>query len=67
MNGNFLINNVGHVCFHIHHKSQKKLLFFFQLPNLEYDFMTADLARLNLAILKTLETSQEHTCGGVLC
>ena len=66
MNGNFLINNVGHVCFQIHHKSQKKLLFF-QLPNLEYDFMIADLARLNLAILKTSETSQEHTCGEVLC
>ena len=41
--------------------------FFFQLPNLGYDFMIADLARLNLAILKTSETSQEHTCGGVLC
>ena len=66
MNGNFLINNVGHACFHIHHKLQKKL-FFFQLPNLGYDFMIADLARLNLAILKTSETSQEHTCGGVLC
>ena len=54
MNGNFLINNVGHVCFHIHHKSQKKLLFF-QLPNLEHDFMIADFARLNLAILKKHE------------
>ena len=51
------------------HTSQiaEEASFFFQLPNLEYDFMITDLARLNLAILKTLETSQEHTCGGVLC
>ena len=45
----------------------RRSFFFFQLPNLGYDFMIADLARLNLAILKTSETSQEHTCGGVLC
>ena len=56
----------GHVCFHIPHKSKKKLLFF-RLTYLEYNFMTGNLVRLNLAVLKTSETSQEHTCGGVLC
>ena len=33
----------------------------------EYNFMIAKLVRLNLAVLKILETSQEHTRGGVLC
>ena len=29
--------------------------------------MIANLVRLNLAVLKISETSQEHTRGGVLC
>ena len=40
---------------------------FFQLPYLEHDFMIANLVRLNLAVLKILETFQEHARGGVLC
>ena len=40
---------------------------FFQLPYLEHDFMMANLVRLNLAVLKILEISQEHTCCGVPC
>ena len=35
--------------------------------NLEYDFMMANLVRLNLAILKKSETFQEYTYDGVLC
>ena len=31
---------------------------FFQLPYLEHDFMVANLVRLNLVVLKILETSQ---------
>ena len=42
---------------HIPHKSQKKLLFF-RLPYLQYNFMTANLVRLNLAVLKISETSR---------
>ena len=40
---------------------------FSQLPYLEYDFMIANKVRLNLAVLKISETSQEHNSGGVLC
>ena len=40
---------------------------FFQLPDLEYDFMVDNLVRLNLAVLKILEASQEHNRGGMLC
>ena len=40
---------------------------FFWLPYLEYDFTIDNLVRLNLAVLKMLETSQEYTLGGVLC
>ena len=36
------------------------------LPYLEYDFMVANLVRLNLAVLKISEASQDHTRGGVL-
>ena len=39
---------------------------FFRLPYLEYDFMIATLVRLSLGVLKILETSQEHTHGGML-
>ena len=38
--------------------------FFFSVPYLEYDFMIAHTIRLNLAVLKTTETSQEHISGG---
>ena len=40
---------------------------FFRLPYLESDFMIVNLVRLNLAVLKISETSQEHTPGRVLC
>ena len=33
----------------------------------EYDFMIAKLVRLNLAVLKISEMSQEHSRGEVLC
>ena len=39
----------------------------FLVPYLEYDFMIAKLVRLNVAVLKISETSQEHNHGGVLC
>ena len=39
----------------------------FRLPFSEYDFMIAKLVRLNLAVLKISEKSQEHSRGGVLC
>ena len=41
--------------------------FFFSVPYLEYDFMIDNIARLNLAVMKILETFQEHTSSGVLC
>ena len=40
---------------------------FFQLHYLGYDFMIANLVRLNLTVPKISETSQEHTHGGMLC
>ena len=39
---------------------------FFWLPYLEYDFMVANLVRLNLVVLEISKTSQEYTPGGVL-
>ena len=67
LNGSFLIIKFSnHVCFHIPHKLQEKLLLF-RLPYLEYDFMIPNIVRLNLAVLKTSEASQENTRGGVLC
>ena len=32
-----------------------------------YDFMIANIIRLNETVVKISETSQEHTSGGVLC
>ena len=66
LNGSFLIIRCGHICFHIPHKLQEKLLLF-RLPYLEYDFVIPNIVRLNLAVLKTSEASQENTRGGVLC
>ena len=40
---------------------------FFRLSYLEYNFMIANTVRLNLAVLKVLDRSQEHTRDGVLC
>ena len=40
---------------------------FFSVPYLEHDFVIANIGRLNLAVLKISETSQERNCGGVLC
>ena len=59
------INQVRSVCFHIPQKLQKKILF--SVHYLEYDFMIANIVRLNLAVLKRSETSQEDVSGGVLC
>ena len=39
---------------------------FFRLPYLEYNSMMANMVKLNLAVLKISETSQEDTRGGVL-
>ena len=44
---------------------RKKL--FLRLPYFEYDFMIANIVRLNLAVLKMSETSHEDASGGVLC
>ena len=41
--------------------------FTFSFPYLQYDFMIANIVRLNLAVLKISETSQEYTTGIVLC
>ena len=41
--------------------------FFFRLPYLEYDFMIANIVRLNLAVLKMSKTSHDDASGGVLC
>ena len=42
-------------------------IFFFRLLYFEYDFMIANLVRLNFAVMKISETSQKHTLSGVLC
>ena len=34
----------------------------FRLPYLEYDFLIANLVRLNSFVLRISKTSQEHTC-----
>ena len=47
--------------------TNRRRTFFFWLPYLKYDVMIANLVRLNLAVMKTSEASQEHTRGGVLC
>ena len=51
----------------IYLRNRKKKSFFFSVLYLEYDFMMANIVRLNLAVLKILETSYEHTSGRVLC
>ena len=38
---------------------------FFLLTYLGYSFMLSNLVRLNVAVLKISETSQDDTCGGV--
>ena len=63
MNGIFLINQ-ARSCM----TSQiAEGIFFFRLLYFEYDFMIANLVRLNFAVMKISETSQKHTLSGVLC
>ena len=66
MNGSFLMNQVRS-CMLPYTSQIAEEVSFFRLPYLEYDFVIANLVNLNLAILKISDTSQEHTCGGVLC
>ena len=49
------------------HLTNRRKSFFFSVSYLKYDFMTANIVRLNLAVLKISETSQEHDSAGVLC
>ena len=39
------------------HLTNRRESFFFSVLYLEYDFMTANIVRLNLAVLKISETS----------
>ena len=41
--------------------------FFSRWPYLEYDFMIANLFKLNLSVLKISKASQGLARGGVLC
>ena len=66
MNGSCLINQVRS-CMLPNTSQIAKEASLFQLPYLELDFLIENLVRLHLAVLKILETSQEHTPGGVLC
>ena len=66
MNENFLINQVRS-CLLPYTSQIAEKASLFRLPCLKYDFMIANIFRLNLAVLKISETSQEHTSGGVLC
>ena len=66
MNGSFLISQVR--SYTLPYTSQiAEKSFFFRLPYLQYDFMIANIVRLNLAVLKMSETSHEDASGGVLC
>ena len=65
-NGSFLINQVSS-CMLSYTSQIAEKVSFISVPYLEYDFMIANIVRLNLALLKISETSQEHTSGGVLC
>ena len=60
-------NKSGKVMYASIYLTNHRRSFLFCLSYLEYHFMIANLVRLNLAVLKISETSQEHTRGGVLC
>ena len=66
MNGSFLLNQVRS-CMLPYTSQIAEKASFFSVPYLEHDFVIANIGRLNLAVLKISETSQEHNCGGVLC
>ena len=63
MNGIFLINQ-ARSC--MTSQIAEGISFFFRLLYFEYDFMIANLVRLNFAVMKISETSQKHTLSGVL-
>ena len=56
MNGSFLINQVR-LCMLPYTSQIVEKAYFFRLPYLKYDFMIANIVKLNLAVLKILETS----------
>ena len=56
MNGGFLINQVR-LCMLPYTSQIVEKAYFFRLPYLKYDFMIANIVKLNLAVLKISETS----------
>ena len=56
MNGSFLINQVW-LCMLPYTSQIVEKAYFFRLPYLKYDFMIANIVKLNLAVLKISETS----------
>ena len=56
MNGSFLINQVR-LCMLPYTSQIVEKAYFFRLPHLKYDFMIANIVKLNLAVLKISETS----------
>ena len=56
MNGSFLINQVR-LCMLPYTSQIVEKAYFFRLPYLKYDFMVANIVKLNLAVLKISETS----------
>ena len=67
MNESFLINQVRSCMLLYTSPVVEKVSFFFCLPYLEYNFMIANLVRINLAVLKISEPFQDDSRGGVLC
>ena len=61
-----MYGHTGEVMYASIYLTNRRSFFFFRLPYLEYNFMIANLVRPNLAVLKTSETTQGHTHGGVL-
>ena len=59
-------NHSGEVMYASIYLKNRTKSFFFSVT-LKYDFMIVNVVRLNVAVLKTSETSQENTSGGVLC
>ena len=57
MNGSFLINQVRRLCMLPYTSQIVEQAYFFRLPYLKYDFMIANIVKLNLAVLKISETS----------
>ena len=57
MNGSFLIINQVKSCMLPYTSQIAEKTSFFPVPYLEYDFMIANIVRLNLAVVKISETS----------